>query len=280
MAKFISAVEEMKTTVAQVNDFIQSSEQKGTEQNHQLTMVATAMEEMVATLREVASNVSDAALGASEAEEAAMQGKGMMDETNDKFEELFLSFNQSAETIRALSEESRNMTQMLDAIKGIAEQTNLLALNAAIEAARAGEQGRGFAVVADEVRSLAGRSQESASEIEKMLGNLQATAQSSVDSIERNTADMRETKAVIESASDTLSDIAQSSVNANQLNNSIAIATEEQQSVSEDININISQLHEGSQELVEEMRDFLATARRLDTVAENVDKVTKQFKIH
>ncbi|WP_230861011.1 methyl-accepting chemotaxis protein, partial [Vibrio harveyi] len=188
--------------------------------------------------------------------------------------------NQSAETIRALSEESRNMTQMLDAIKGIAEQTNLLALNAAIEAARAGEQGRGFAVVADEVRSLAGRSQESASEIEKMLGNLQAKAQSSVDSIERNTADMRETKAVIESASDTLSDIAQSAVNANQLNNSIAIATEEQQSVSEDININISQLHEGSQELVEEMRDFLATARRLDTVAENVDKVTKQFKIH
>ncbi|WP_188052754.1 methyl-accepting chemotaxis protein [Vibrio harveyi] len=280
MAKFISAVEEMKTTVAQVNDFIQSSEQKGTEQNHQLTMVATAMEEMVATLREVASNVSDAALGASEAEEAAMQGKGMMDETNDKFEDLFLSFNQSAETIRALSEESRNMTQMLDAIKGIAEQTNLLALNAAIEAARAGEQGRGFAVVADEVRSLAGRSQESASEIEKMLGNLQAKAQSSVDSIERNTADMRETKAVIESASDTLSDIAQSAVNANQLNNSIAIATEEQQSVSEDININISQLHEGSQELVEEMRDFLATARRLDTVAENVDKVTKQFKIH
>lgn len=280
MAKFISAVEEMKTTVAQVNDFIQSSEQKGTEQNHQLTMVATAMEEMVATLREVASNVSDAALGASEAEEAAMQGKGMMDETNDKFEDLFLSFNQSAETIRALSEESRNMTQMLDAIKGIAEQTNLLALNAAIEAARAGEQGRGFAVVADEVRSLAGRSQESASEIEKMLGNLQAKAQSSVDSIERNTADMRETKTVIESASDTLSDIAQSSVNANQLNNSIAIATEEQQSVSEDININISQLHEGSQELVEEMRDFLATARRLDTVAENVDKVTKQFKIH
>nr|ADQ53936.1 methyl-accepting chemotaxis protein [Vibrio harveyi] len=91
---------------------------------------------------------------------------------------------------------------------------------------------------------------------------------------------MRETKAVIESASDTLSDIAQSAVNANQLNNSIAIATEEQQSVSEDININISQLHEGSQELVEEMRDFLATARRLDTVAENVDKVTKQFKIH
>ncbi|MGL0936084.1 methyl-accepting chemotaxis protein [Vibrio vulnificus] len=280
MAKFISAVEEMKTTVAQVNDFIQSSEQKGTEQNHQLTMVATAMEEMVATLREVASNVSDAAQGASEAEEAAMQGKGMMDETNDKFEDLFLSFNQSAETIRALSEESRNMTQMLDAIKGIAEQTNLLALNAAIEAARAGEQGRGFAVVADEVRSLAGRSQESASEIEKMLGNLQAKAQSSVDSIERNTADMRETKAVIESASDTLSDIAQSSVNANQLNNSIAIATEEQQSVSEDININISQLHEGSQEQVEEMRDFLATARRLDTVAENVDKVTKQFKIH
>ncbi len=280
LVKFRNAVEEMKVTVTQVNDFIQSSEKKGTEQNYQLTMVATAMEEMVATLREVAANVSDSAQGASNAEEAAMKGKGSMDETNDKFEELFLSFNQSAETIRALSEESSNMTQMLDAIKGIAEQTNLLALNAAIEAARAGEQGRGFAVVADEVRSLAGRSQESASEIEQMLGNLQAKAQSSVNSIERNIEEMRETKTVIENASNILSSIAQFSVNANQLNSSIAIATEEQQSVSEDINLNISQLHEGSQEFVEEMGNFMDAARRLDAVAENVDKVAQQFKIH
>ncbi len=280
LVKFRNAVEEMKVTVTQVNDFIQSSEKKGTEQNYQLTMVATAMEEMVATLREVAANVSDSAQGASNAEEAAMKGKGSMDETNDKFEELFLSFNQSAETIRALSEESSNMTQMLDAIKGIAEQTNLLALNAAIEAARAGEQGRGFAVVADEVRSLAGRSQESASEIEQMLGNLQAKAQSSVNSIERNIEEMRETKTVIENASNILSSIAQFSVNANQLNSSIAIATEEQQSVSEDINLNISQLHEGSQEFVEEMGNFMDASRRLDAVAENVDKVAQQFKIH
>ncbi|WP_234911944.1 methyl-accepting chemotaxis protein, partial [Vibrio anguillarum] len=166
-----------------------------------------------------------------------MKGKESMDETNDKFEELFMSFNQSAEIIRVLSENSNNMTQMLDEIKGIAEQTNLLALNAAIEAARAGEQGRGFAVVADEVRSLAGRSQESASEIEQMLDNLQTKAQSAVDYIELNTSDMRETKTVIETASEILSRIAQSSVNSNELNNSIAAATEEQQSVSEDINI-------------------------------------------
>ncbi|MBF4318440.1 methyl-accepting chemotaxis protein, partial [Vibrio anguillarum] len=190
-----------------------------------------------ATLREVAANVSYSAQGASEAEAEAMKGKESMDETNDKFEELFMSFNQSAEIIRVLSENSNNMTQMLDEIKGIAEQTNLLALNAAIEAARAGEQGRGFAVVADEVRSLAGRSQESASEIEQMLDNLQTKAQSAVDYIELNTSDMRETKTVIETASEILSRIAQSSVNSNELNNSIAAATEEQQSVSEDINI-------------------------------------------
>ncbi|GBL00080.1 methyl-accepting chemotaxis protein [Vibrio harveyi] len=279
LGKFIGAIEEMKVTVMQVNGFVQSSEQKGAEQNNQLTMIATAMEEMVATLKEVAANVSDSAQGASEAEEAAMKGKSAMDETNGKFEGLFVSFNQSAETIRALSEESSNMTQMLDAIKAIAEQTNLLALNAAIEAARAGEQGRGFAVVADEVRSLAGRSQESASEIEHMLGNLQTKAQSAVDSIERNTSDMRETKIVIEHASEILSRIAQSAVNANELNNSIATATEEQQSVSEDINMNISQLHEGSQEFVGEMAEFSAAARRLDIVAENVEKVTQQFKI-
>ncbi len=278
--KFIDAVEEMKITVTQVNNFVQSSEQKGFEQNNQLTMVATAMEEMVATLREVAANVSYSAQGASEAEAEAMKGKESMDETNDKFEELFMSFNQSAEIIRVLSENSNNMTQMLDEIKGIAEQTNLLALNAAIEAARAGEQGRGFAVVADEVRSLAGRSQESASEIEQMLDNLQTKAQSAVDYIELNTSDMRETKTVIETASEILSRIAQSSVNSNELNNSIAAATEEQQSVSEDININISHLHEGSQIFVEEMSKFSVAARRLGSVAENIDNVTQQFKIH
>ncbi|EGQ8195207.1 methyl-accepting chemotaxis protein [Vibrio parahaemolyticus] len=279
LKKFISAVENMKVTVAQVNYFVQSSEQKGTEQNNQLTMVATAMEEMVATLREVATNVGNSAQGASEAEKVAMDGKESMDETNDKFEELFISFNQSAETIRALSEESCNMTQMLDVIKGIAEQTNLLALNAAIEAARAGEQGRGFAVVADEVRSLAGRSQESASEIEYMLANLQTKAQSAVDSIENNTIDMRETKKVIENASKILSRIAKSAVNANVLNNSIATATEEQQSVSEDINRNISLLHEGSQGLVDQMGEFSIEAQRLDAVAKSVEMVIQQFKI-
>lgn len=277
--RFVEAEQQISNTSGQVVDFVNSAETKGREQNEQLTMVATAMEEMVSTLKEVAASVNQASNETSQSEASAQKGKQSMDKTNEVFDKLIASFERSSATITELSEESNHMSNVLDVIKAIAEQTNLLALNAAIEAARAGEQGRGFAVVADEVRTLAQRSQESAGEIEQMLTQLQAKAKNATESINQSAQDMNDTKINIDQASEILTDISGAATQINHLNVSIATATEEQQAVSEDINANINKLHGLSNQSVAEMQDFLSVSNELQKVARETKKVTDQFKV-
>lgn len=278
--QFVDASQQVSDTSGEVVAFVGKTEETGKEQNTQLTMVATAMEEMVSTLKNVADSVHKASNDTSASEQSAIEGKHSIDRTNQVFEELDQSFQQSANIIKELTEESTNMSNVLDVIKSISEQTNLLALNAAIEAARAGEQGRGFAVVADEVRTLAQRSQESAGEIETMLIQLQNKAQEATASIEKNAGEMSNTRESIGKVSGILSAIATASTDINQLNVGISSATKEQLTVSEEINQNVNKLNDFSNQFMSEINHFLDVSANLQSVAKNTKHVTDQFKIN
>tara|TARA_B100001059_G_scaffold216856_1_gene235606 strand:- start:162 stop:1142 length:981 start_codon:yes stop_codon:yes gene_type:complete len=144
------------------------------QQTHEVAQVATAMHEMTTTVQDVARNAAGAAEASHQAEQEAQQGRKLATQTIDAIQTLAEEVERAADVIQSLEKESGNITSVLSVIQGTAEQTNLLALNAAIEAARAGEQGRGFAVVADEVRALASRTQQSTTEIQSMITRLQA----------------------------------------------------------------------------------------------------------
>ncbi|MGS0730615.1 methyl-accepting chemotaxis protein, partial [Shewanella sp. 0m-11] len=145
-------------------------------QRDELEMVATAMNEMTATVVEVAKNANDAADAAAQTDGQSQAGLAVVNSTVEAIESLAVGIERASQVVKDLEHDSHQIGSILDVIKGIAEQTNLLALNAAIEAARAGEQGRGFAVVADEVRTLASRTQESTEEIQAMIEKLQGGA--------------------------------------------------------------------------------------------------------
>ncbi len=277
--QFIDASGHVLDTASQVSLFVEKTQEDGKEQNSQLTMIAAAMEQMVSTLKHVAENVNKASNDTSSSEESATAGRASIDRTHRVFEQLDESFQQSANIIKQLTLESSNMSNVLDVIKSISEQTNLLALNAAIEAARAGEQGRGFAVVADEVRTLAQRSQESAGEIEAMLTQLQNKAQDATRSIEKNAEEMHNTRENISEVSNILSTIAAAATDINQLNVGISSATQEQLAVSEEINQNVNNLNQFSNNFISELNEFLEVSRSLQSVAANTKGVTDKFQV-
>ncbi len=164
------------------------------EQTAEVKMATKAMEEMTVALSDVVRSTNMAEQHADSAEKEASTSKSVFNKTTKEFTELESEFTITARTIQQLAEESNNVGNVLDVIKAIAEQTNLLALNAAIEAARAGEQGRGFAVVADEVRSLAQRTQYSTGEIESIILMLQGKAKESTENIHSSTEKMQSTR--------------------------------------------------------------------------------------
>lgn len=155
------------------------------QQQSETELVATAMNEMSATAQEVANNAASAANAALSADDQAKEGRGIVDTTINSIRALSTEVDKAAQVIQQLEEGAQDIGRVLEVIGGIAEQTNLLALNAAIEAARAGEQGRGFAVVADEVRTLAQRTQESTQEIKSMIESLQQSSHEAVSVMER-----------------------------------------------------------------------------------------------
>ena len=248
-------------------------------QRSETDQVATAMNEMQATVQEVAQSAGTAAEGAQGADGAARKGRDVVQETIDTIDHLAEDVRNTSNVIKNLEGEADNIGTVLDVIQSIAEQTNLLALNAAIEAARAGEQGRGFAVVADEVRSLAGRTQESTSEIQTMIERLQHEAREAVKAMRQgqDRAESGVEKAAL--AGEALAEITRAVASISDMNTHIASAAEEQSAVADEINRNITAISQVAEQNTDNAEQTSRASEELAHLASELQTLVSQFKI-
>ena len=222
------SVVQLSSAAEEISSVASQSANNMNAQQHELNQLATAMNEMQATVQEVSRNTSDAASAATSASETAELGAQTVNDSILRIERVAGAIESTAVVIRQLGDDSRNIGMVLEVIRGIAEQTNLLALNAAIEAARAGEQGRGFAVVADEVRTLAKRTQDSTSQINTIIAELQQRAEQAGSTMQQSQELMNTTVATAREAGESISQISGSVSSISHMNIQIATATEEQ----------------------------------------------------
>lgn len=248
-------------------------------QEKETEQVATAINQMSATISEVAGNAVSASQATRSATEEAATGRQTMEQTARSTQALHGEITNAAGIIGQVEKNSEGIGSVLDVIKGIAEQTNLLALNAAIEAARAGEQGRGFAVVADEVRNLANRTQESAGEIEEMIHNLQENTRQAVQAMEKGCSTAEENVQQANNARSSLEAINTAIETINDMNRQIALASEQQSAVSEEINRSIVSISEGGKSTATLSQQSMETAARLGQLAAELQQVIEQFRI-
>jgi len=223
----------------QLSAITEQTSQSIYEQQSQAEQVATAMNEMSATVLEVSRNISGTAQAANEAHVETGSGTKIVEASVHSIQQLANQLEGASDVIHQLEQDSEDINTVLDVIKSIAEQTNLLALNAAIEAARAGEQGRGFAVVADEVRTLAGRTQESTQEINQVIDRLQTGSRRAVDVMNKSREDVRAVVEQAVKAGESLSVISTAVSKINDMSTQIASAAEQQSATTEEINRNI-----------------------------------------
>ncbi len=254
---------------------------QGIQQQHgDIDQVATAMNEMMATVQEIAKSASSAAESAHEADAEADKGKVVVTEAMGAMSALSDQIQSSSSTVATLAADSEAIGSVLDVIRGIAEQTNLLALNAAIEAARAGEQGRGFAVVADEVRTLASRTQESTQEIQGMIERLQDGASNAVTAMEKGREQSDKSEELVENAVESLAMIAGAVAMINTMNAQIASAAEEQGAVAEDINKNIVNISQVANQASDSVKAMSASGEELAQMSLRLHELTSRHKLH
>ncbi len=247
-------------------------------QQAEIGQVATAMHEMTTTVQEVAHSAAGAAQAAQQADQEAADGKRVVSQTGEVIDVLASEVEKAAVVIRQLEQDSDKIGGILEVIRSIAEQTNLLALNAAIEAARAGEQGRGFAVVADEVRTLASRTQQSTTEIQGMIEKLQSGSSSAMKVMEVSCTQARKGVEQVAQAGATLDCITRSVATINDMNAQIASAAEEQSSVAEEINRNIVSVSQVAEEASVGAQQTAATSEQLARLAEQLQGLVGQFR--
>ncbi|UXY55707.1 methyl-accepting chemotaxis protein [Pseudomonas tohonis] len=249
------------------------------EQAQRTNSVAAAINELGAAAQEIARNAADASHQASDARELAEEGKQVVGRTLTAMHELSSKISASSAQIETLAGKTVDIGQILDVIKGISEQTNLLALNAAIEAARAGEAGRGFAVVADEVRNLAHRTQVSAQEIHQMIEELQVGSREAVGTMTESQRYSQQSVEIANLAGERLSSVTQRIGEIDGMNQSVATATEEQTSVVEALNMDITEINTLNQEGVENLQATLRACADLEQQAERLKHLVGSFRI-
>lgn len=249
------------------------------QQSDAITMVATAINEMHSAIEEVAGNANRASQLTQDANDTGQRGAEIIHSSSSQVRQLANQTGRAVEVIRVLAKDSDNISTVLDVIRDIADQTNLLALNAAIEAARAGEQGRGFAVVADEVRTLAGRTQESTENIQQMIQALQSGVTEVVELMETGNRQATATEALSEQADSELQSILSSLGHISDMNTSVASATEEQTQVVDDINRNITHISNLATDGAQRSRDIGNISHSLDSVAQSLQQQVGRFRV-
>lgn len=244
-----------------------------------LELVATAMNEMTSTVYEVSNHATNASEAATNADNESQTGNAVVIETVQSINSLASDLENATTVMNELKDDTESISAILDVIRGIAEQTNLLALNAAIEAARAGEQGRGFAVVADEVRTLASRTQESTEEINNMIGRLQKGANSAVEVMESSYERAQGTVEQAAKAGTSLDVITSAVATISEMNLQIAHAAKEQSSVAEEINKNIIEINGVAEETTQSSQHITSASLELNQLANQLTDLVGQFKV-
>lgn len=274
-----SATEHVNEVALRVVSASNSSMVNSDEQANRTNSVAAAINQLGAAAQEIARNAAQASNQASDARQLAEDGQQVVERNIKAMTDLSSMISASSSNIEALNSKTVNIGQILEVITSISQQTNLLALNAAIEAARAGEAGRGFAVVADEVRNLAHRTQESAQQVQTMIEELQVGARDSVTTMSESQRHSHDSVEIANLAGERLNSVTQRIGEIDGMNQSVATATEEQTSVVESINMDITEINTLNQEGVENLQSTLRACTDLEQQAARLKQLVGSFRI-
>ncbi|OSR72057.1 Methyl-accepting chemotaxis protein McpS [Pseudomonas syringae pv. actinidiae] len=269
---------QLSTAAVEMTSITESADRTLQQQNSEIEQAATAVNEMSAAVEEVARNATSTSEAARQSSLSADLGNQRVAETLAAMQKLTGLVEGSSGQVTALAGQAQDISKVLSVIRGIAEQTNLLALNAAIEAARAGEQGRGFAVVADEVRALAHRTQTSTQEIEQMISAIQAGSSATVESMQKSTLEVHSTRKTAEGAGESLRQITDSVLEINNRNLQIATASEQQAHVVRDVDRSLISIRDLAVQSSEGTRQTLVASNELSQLAVNLNDLVLRFK--
>lgn len=286
--RFVQKIQHTVTRVSETSDAVLQSTQDVSRvsldmqrvvdnQKSETSQVAAAVHQMSATIDEVASSASTTAHATTDAEDDVIIARGVVADTKSIIERLAGELERTTDVVLGLENETQSIGSVLDVINGIAEQTNLLALNAAIEAARAGEQGRGFAVVADEVRTLATRTQQSTDEIRVMIDRLRGGAASAVNAMNSNQQLSGNSVQQVEKADRALTQITDKITQIKDMSLQISTAAEEQSSVSVEISHNVNNINHASDDVVKAVDKTSKSLGQLERLATELKTLMRQF---
>nr|WP_062385350.1 methyl-accepting chemotaxis protein [Pseudomonas abietaniphila] len=270
---------QLASAAEELNAVTDESARGLSQQNNEIEQAATAVNEMTSAVEEVARNAVSTSEASKNATTSASDGRDLVQETVSAIERMSGDVQSTATLIGNLADESRDIGKVLDVIRGLADQTNLLALNAAIEAARAGEAGRGFAVVADEVRALAHRTQQSTSEIERMIGSIQGGTEQAVNSMRSSTERAESTLNIAKGAGVALDTINSAVVEINERNLVIASAAEEQAQVAREVDRNLVNIRDLSTQSATGAHQTTAASSELSRLAVDLNGMVARFRL-